>query len=298
MGILMDKDTKVLVQGITGHQGLFHTKAMLEAGTKIVAGVTPGKGGEEIDGIKVYDSVRNAVNETGADASVVFVPAQFAKDAVIEAIDGGIRLIVIITEHIPSHDMLDVLFYARMNGATLVGPNCPGIASPGVGKIGIIPNTVLKKGRIGVISRSGTLTYEVVDAISKSGLGESTVVGMGGDKIPGMTFSDVLRLFEKDEYTDAVVLVGEIGGTAEEEAAELIEKEFSKPAVAFIAGVHAPPGKRMGHAGAIITGNEGTAESKIRSFERAGVCVAESIEEIPKALKDKLPRVAQTDFNT
>lgn len=294
----MDKDTKVLVQGITGHQGLFHTKAMLEAGTKIVAGVTPGKGGEEIDGIKVYDSVRNAVNETGADASVVFVPAQFAKDAVIEAIDGGIRLIVIITEHIPSHDMLDVLFYARMNGATLVGPNCPGIASPGVGKIGIIPNTVLKKGRIGVISRSGTLTYEVVDAISKSGLGESTVVGMGGDKIPGMTFSDVLRLFEKDEYTDAVVLVGEIGGTAEEEAAELIEKEFSKPAVAFIAGVHAPPGKRMGHAGAIITGNEGTAESKIRSFERAGVCVAESIEEIPKALKDKLPRVAQTDFNT
>jgi succinyl-CoA synthetase alpha subunit len=288
MGVLLDRNSKIIVQGITGHQGKFHTKAMVDIGTKIVAGVTPGKGGSKICGVSVYDDVKSAVKATGANASAVFVPAQFAKDAVIEAIDGGIKLVVVITEHIPSHDMLDLLLYARENQARIIGPNCPGIATPGVGKIGIIPNMVLKRGKIGVISRSGTLTYEVVDAISRAGFGESTVVGIGGDKIPGTTFSDVLKMFEKDDDTGAVVMVGEIGGTAEEEAAEIIKRGYSKPVVAFIAGVYAPHGKKMGHAGAIISGNKGTAKSKIDAFRKAGVHVANSIDEIPLILKKEL----------
>ncbi len=289
--VLVDENSRVIVQGITGHQGMFHTKAMLDFGTKIVAGVTPGKEGRRIHGVKVYNRVKTALDETGADASVVFVPAPFARDAVIEAIDAGIKLVVIISEHVPSRDMMDLLLYAKENGAQIVGPNSPGIASPGIGKLGIIPNSVLKKGRVGVVSRSGTLTYEVVDSISRSGLGESTVMGIGGDKVPGTTFSDALKLFDADKDTDAVVLVGEIGGTEEEEAAELIKASFSKPTVAFVAGVYAPPEKRMGHAGAIISGNKGTAKSKIESFKEAGVYVAESIEDIPLKLKKILHQV-------
>lgn len=283
--MLIDKETKVLVQGITGHQGMFHTKAMIEIGTNVVAGVTPGKEGETAVGVRVYGRVADAVKNTGANASVIFVPAPFTKDAAIEAMDAGIKLIVIVTEHVPSHDMLELLSYARLNSARIVGPNCPGIAVPGVGKLGIIPNAVLRHGRIGVVSRSGTLTYEVVDAISRSGLGESMIIGIGGDKIPGTTFRDALKLFSDDEDTDAVVMVGEIGGSAEEDAAALIKNDFEKPVVGFIAGIYAPPGKRMGHAGAIISGNTGTAKSKMDAFKSAGVNVAEEPDGIPSILK-------------
>ncbi len=288
MSILLDKNTKVIVQGITGHQGEFHTKAMLELGTKIVAGVTPGKSGTTVSGIKVYDDVKTAVELTGANASVVFVPAPFTRDAVLEAIDAGIKLLVIITEHVPSHDMIDLLLYARMNNATIIGPNCPGIAVPGVGKLGIIPNSVLKKGKVGIISRSGTLTYEIVNSVSTAGLGESAVIGMGGDKIPGTNFVDALKLFEADDKTDAIILVGEIGGSAEEEAAEFVKENIKKPVVGFIAGIYAPPGKRMGHAGAIISGNTGTAESKINAFKSAGIDVAKNPDEVPILLKRKI----------
>ncbi len=290
MSVILDGNTKVLVQGITGHQGEFHSKAMIEFGTNIVAGVTPGKGGSRVNGIEVYDDVKTAVRKTGANASVVFVPTQFTKDAVVEAIDAGIKLIVIITEHVPSHDMVELLYYSRLNGATIIGPNCPGIASPGIAKLGIIPNSTLKPGRIGVISRSGTLTYEIVDSISKAGMGQSTVIGMGGDKVPGTSFVDALKLFKEDRKTDAIVLVGEIGGSAEEEAAEFIKRNLSKPVVGFIAGIYAPPGKRMGHAGAIISSNSGTAESKIKAFIRAGVSVAKSPEDVPKLMSMKLRR--------
>ncbi len=288
MSILIDKRTKVIIQGITGHQGTFHSKAMLDFGTNIVAGVTPGKGGANVYGVDVYNDVKSAIKKTGANASVVFVPAQYAKGAVFEAIDAGIKLIVIITEHVPSHDMIDMLIHARTNGARIIGPNCPGIATPGIAKLGIIPNQTLKKGKIGVISRSGTLTYEIVNTLSKAGLGESTVIGIGGDKIPGTTFVDALGLFGEDKDTDAVVLIGEIGGGAEEEAAEFIKNYFKKPVVGFIAGVYAPPGKRMGHAGAIISGNSGTAQSKIAAFESAGVTVASSPDKIPVILNRAL----------
>ncbi len=285
MSVLLDENTKAIVQGITGHQGEFHTRAMLELGTKIVAGVTPGKDGTVVSGLKVYDDVKTAVGLTGATASVVFVPAQSTRDAVIEAIDAGIKLIVIITEHVPSHDMIDLLLYARMNEATIIGPNCPGIAAPGIGKLGIIPNSVLKQGNIGIISRSGTLTYEIVNAVSMAGLGESAVIGMGGDKIPGTNFIDALTVFEKDKKTEAVVLVGEIGGSAEEEAAAFVKTNFTKPVVGFVAGIYAPPGKRMGHAGAIISGNTGTAKSKIDAFKSAEIEVAKSPEDVPMLLK-------------
>jgi succinyl-CoA synthetase alpha subunit len=288
MSILIDKRTKVIIQGITGHQGTFHSEAMLDFGTNIVAGVTPGKGGANVYGVDVYNDVKSAIKKTGANASVVFVPAQYAKSAVFEAIDAGIKLIVIITEHVPSHDMIDMLIHARTNGARIIGPNCPGIATPGIAKLGIIPNQTLKKGKIGVISRSGTLTYEIVNTLSKAGLGESTVIGIGGDKIPGTTFVDALGLFGEDKDTDAVVLIGEIGGGAEEEAAEFIKNYFKKPVVGFIAGVYAPPGKRMGHAGAIISGNSGTAQSKIAAFESAGVTVASSPDKIPVILNRAL----------
>ncbi len=285
MAIWADENIRLLVQGITGHQGRFHTKAMMEFGTKIVAGVTPGKGGQEVHGVPVYDSVEEAM-ERKPNASIVFVPAPFAKDAVIEALDAGIKLVVVITENIPFHDTMQFVHYAKYKGARVIGPNCPGIASPGKTKIGIFPNAIFKKGNIGVASRSGTLTYEIVNALSQAGFGQSTCVGLGGDPVIGSTFIDALKAFEEDKETDMIVLVGEIGGTAEEEAAEFIEENVSKPVYAYIAGRTAPPGKRMGHAGAIISGNKGTAESKIKAFEKAGVKVARFPHEIAELIKN------------
>ncbi len=285
MAIWADENIRLLVQGITGHQGQFHTKAMMEFGTKIVAGVTPGKGGQQVHGIPVYDSVEEAM-EKKPNASIVFVPAPFAKDAVIEALDAGIKLIVVITENIPFHDTMQFVHYAMYKKARIIGPNCPGIASPGKTKIGIFPNIIFKKGNIGIASRSGTLTYEIVYALSKAGFGQSTCVGLGGDPIVGSTFIDALEAFEKDKDTKAIVLVGEIGGTAEEEAAEYIEANVSKPVYAYIAGRTAPRGKRMGHAGAIISGNKGTASSKIKAFEKAGVKVAKFPHEIADIIKN------------
>jgi len=274
MSVLVDADTRVLVQGITGHQGTVHARAMREFGTKVVAGVTPGKGGTTVEGVPVYDTVREAVAATGANASCLFVPAPFAKDGLLEAVDAGIPLCVLVTEHIPFHDMLVMYHYAREKGTRIIGPNCPGIASPGRAKVGIIPNVVFRPGRVGVISRSGTLTYEIVSGIKEHGLGQSTCIGLGGDPVVGTSFTDALPLFEADPDTDLLVMVGEIGGTAEEEAAELIRRRFSKPVVAYIAGRSAPPGKRMGHAGAIITRGRGTAASKVEALERAGARVA------------------------
>ncbi|MFP3225294.1 MAG: succinate--CoA ligase subunit alpha [Nitrososphaeria archaeon] len=286
--IVTEKGLPVIVQGITGHQGSFHASQMKAFGTNIVGGVTPGKGGTSINGIPVFDSVKDAVKETGAKASVVFVPAPYAPDAVIEAIDSGIKLIVIITEHIPFHDMTKLKLYAKLMGARIVGPNGPGITSVGIAKLGIMPNSIFKPGPIGVVSRSGTLTYEIVNTISEAGLGETTVIGIGGDQVVGTTMQEVIRMFQQDESTKAIVVVGEIGGTAEEETAEIIKKEVNKPVVAFIAGRYAPPGKRMGHAGAIITGNKGTAQSKINAFQEAGVKVASRPSEIPIFLRQKL----------
>jgi len=286
--VFVDHETRVLVQGITGHQGTGHTRQMKEFGTNVVAGVTPGKGGSEVEGVKVYDSVEEAVTRTGADASCIFVPAPFAKDALLEAIDAGVKLCVIVTEHIPFHDMLTMYHYARMNDARIIGPNCPGVAAPGKAKIGIIPNVVFRPGRIGVVSRSGTLTYEIVNGIKERGLGQSTCVGLGGDPVVGTSFVDALPLFEEDPGTDALVLVGEIGGTAEEEAAEYVRAHFTKPVVAYVAGVSAPPGKRMGHAGAIIARGRGTAESKVRALEAAGARVATFPYEIPDLIVQAL----------
>jgi succinyl-CoA synthetase alpha subunit len=286
--IVTEKGLPVIVQGITGHQGSFHASQMKAFGTNIVGGVTPGKGGTSINGIPVFDSVKDAVKETGAKASVVFVPAPYAPDAVIEAIDSGLKLIVIITEHIPFHDMTKLKLYAKLMGARIVGPNGPGITSVGIAKLGIMPNSIFKPGPIGVVSRSGTLTYEIVNTISEAGLGETTVIGIGGDQVVGTTMQEVVRMFQQDESTKAIVVVGEIGGTAEEETAEIIKKEVNKPVVAFIAGRYAPPGKRMGHAGAIITGNKGTAQSKINAFQEAGVKVASRPSEIPIFLRQKL----------
>ncbi len=274
MSVLVDGDTRVLVQGITGHQGTVHTRAMKEFGSKVVAGVTPGKGGSQVEGVPVFETVREAVTATGANASCIFVPAPYAKDALLEAVDAGVRLAVVVTEHIPFHDMLVMYHYARAKGTRIIGPNCPGIASPGRSKVGIIPNVVFRPGRVGVISRSGTLTYEIVSGIKEHGLGQSTCIGLGGDPVVGTSFVDALPLFEKDPETDLLVLVGEIGGTAEEDAAEMIRTSFSKPVVAYIAGRSAPPGKRMGHAGAIISRGKGTAETKVTALERAGARVA------------------------
>jgi len=283
--ILMDENTRAIVQGITGRQGRFHTKEMLDFGTKIVAGVTPGKGGWEVHGVPVYDTVREAVEEHDANASVLFVPAPAAKDAVYEAIDGGIELIVVITEHIPVHDTLDMVNYGIKRGVRIIGPNTPGIASPKVGKLGIIPSRVLKEGHIGMVSRSGTLTYEIANELVVNGYGQSTCVGIGGDPVVGTDFIDVLPLFERDEDTDAVVMIGEIGGSSEEVACEYIKK-MSKPVVAYIAGISAPEGKRMGHAGAIIERGVGTAESKIKALREAGAYVVRRISEIPKVLRE------------
>jgi len=275
VAVLLTKKARVVVQGITGHQGQFHTRAMRDFGTKVVAGVTPGKAGSKIEGVPVFDRVRDAVLKRKANASILFVPAPYVKDAAVEAIEAGIKLVVIITERIPFHDCLDFIPYARSKGVTVIGPNCPGIASPGQAKMGIIPNLIFKEGDTGVISRSGTLTYEIVYAMSQAGFGQSTCVGIGGDPINGTNMVEALTLFQKDRQTRRIVLVGEIGGTAEEEAADFIKKRVTKPVIAYVAGRTAPPGKRMGHAGAIIQGGRGTAESKTKAFADAGVPVAQ-----------------------
>jgi len=293
MSVWIDADTRVVVQGITGHQGTVHARAMREFGTKVVAGVTPGKGGSNVEGVPVYDAVRDAVAATGANASCLFVPAPYAKDGLLEAVDAGIRLCVIVTEHIPFHDMLLMYHYARAKGARIIGPNCPGIASPGKAKVGIIPNVVFRPGRVGVISRSGTLTYEIVNGIKEVGLGQSTCIGLGGDPVVGTSFIDALPLFEKDPDTDLMVVVGEIGGTAEEDAAEYIHANFSKPVVAYIAGRSAPPGKRMGHAGAIISRGRGTAATKIAALEKAGAKVARFPYEVPEMVAELAARAAR-----
>jgi len=282
MSILVDKNTRLLVQGITGNEGLFHTEQMVDYGTNVVAGTSPGKGGEWVlDGkIPVFDSVKFAVEATGANASVVFVPARFAPDAIFESADAGIPLIVCITEGIPVQDMMRVRNYLDQRGARLVGPNCPGLLTPGEAKVGIIPGNIAIPGIVGVVSRSGTLTYEVLYALMEVGLGASTCVGIGGDPINGTSFIDCLGMFEADPHTEKVVLIGEIGGTDEEKAAEFIADQMTKPVVAFIAGQTAPPGKRMGHAGAIVEGGSGLAADKIKALEAVGVRVARHPEEI------------------
>jgi succinyl-CoA synthetase alpha subunit len=283
MSILINKNTRLLVQGITGNEGLFHTTQMVAYGTNVVAGVTPGKGGEWVlDGkVPVFDSVKLAVEATGANTSVIFVPARFATDAMFEAADAGIALIVCITEGVPVQDMMQVRNYFDQKGIRLVGPNCPGLLTPGESKVGIIPGDIAIPGEVGVVSRSGTLTYEVLYAMKNLGMGASTCVGIGGDPINGTNFIDVLEMFEHDPMTEKVILIGEIGGTDEEKAADYISSRMTKPVASFIAGQTAPPGKRMGHAGAIIEGGEGTAADKIKALEAAGVRVAKHPEEIP-----------------
>ena len=288
MSILIDKSTKLAVQGITGRDGSFHTKKMLEYGTHVVAGVTPGKGGEQVEGVPVFNTVKEAVKQTGANTSILFVPAKFAIDAIYEAGDAGIRLIVAVSEGIPALDMVKVVAFLDEKGSNLIGPNSPGIISPGKSKVGILPGQIFKQGLIGVISRSGTLTYEIVNHLTNAELGESTCLGIGGDPIIGLKFIDCLELFSKDEQTKGVVLIGEIGGSDEEEAAVYIKENFKKPVVSFIAGLTAPPGKRMGHAGAIVSGGTGTAAEKIKAFESVGVAVAKEPEEVVKLLKEKL----------
>lgn len=285
MTILINKDTRLLVQGITGNEGLFHTRQMMAYGTNVVAGVTPGKGGQWVDErIPVFDSVKMAVEATGANASVIFVPARFAPDGILEAADAGIPLIVCITEGVAVQDMMRVRNYIDTKNVRLVGPNCPGMLTPGESKVGIIPGNIAIPGNVGIVSRSGTLTYEVLYALKQVGIGASTCVGIGGDPINGTNFIDVLGMFEDDPGTDKVVMIGEIGGTDEEKAAEFIANKMTKPVVSFIAGATAPPGKRMGHAGAIVEGGEGTAEGKIEALTRAGVRVAKHPEEIPALL--------------
>ncbi len=287
MAVLVGQGTKVIVQGITGHQGRFHANSMREFGTDVAGGVTPGKGGSEVDGFPVFDTVREAVSSTGANATCIFVPAKFAKDAVFEAVNAGIRLVVVITEHIPFLDAMQFTAYARLGGATVIGPNCPGVSSPGYGKIGIMPSKIFAKGDVGVISRSGTLTYEIVNALTENGLGETTCIGIGGDPVIGSNFVEMLSLLEADEETKRIVMVGEIGGTAEEEAAAFISDHVSKPVYAYIAGRSAPQGKRMGHAGAIISRGKGTAESKMESLKEAGVTVATLPTDIPGLMKKR-----------
>lgn len=290
MTILVNNETRLLVQGITGREGAFHSQEMLDYGTHIVGGVTPGKGGQRAcEGrVPVFDTVLEAVEETGADTSIIYVPARFAPDAIIEAADSGIGLIVCITEGIPVLDMIKVRAFLDQRGARLVGPNCPGLLSPGEAKVGIMPGHIATRGSVGVVSRSGTLTYEVVHALTLSGLGQTTCVGIGGDPIIGTDFIDVLQLFEEDPETDHVVLIGEIGGTAEERAAEFIDEHMTKPVTAFVAGRTAPPGKRMGHAGAIIQGGTGTAADKIAAFEAVGVPVAEHPEQMAELVQKQV----------
>ncbi len=290
MSILVGKDTRLVVQGITGREGRFHTEQMVAYGTQVVAGVTPGKGGMDVDGIPVFDTVREAVEKTGANTSIIYVPARFAPDAILEAADAGVELVVCITEGIPTLDMVQVRHYLDHVGVRLIGPNCPGVITPGEAKVGIMPGHIHTPGPVGIVSRSGTLTYEAVYALTHRGIGQSTVVGIGGDPIIGTTFLDALKMFEADPQTEVVVLIGEIGGTEEERAAEYIKNEMTKPVIGFIAGQTAPPGKRMGHAGAIISGGKGTAAEKIAALQAAGVEVARHPEEIAELVAKVLGR--------
>jgi succinyl-CoA synthetase alpha subunit len=290
LSILIDKNTRLLVQGITGNEGTFHTRQMIAYGTNVVAGVTPGRGGQKAvdDQVPVFNTVREAVAETGANTSVIYVPAPFAPDAIREAAAAGVALVVCITEGIPANDMVGTFAFVKEHGARLIGPNCPGLLTAGQAKVGIIPGNIATPGPVGVVSKSGTLTYEAVDALTRLGLGQTTIVGIGGDPIIGTSFIDVLELFQADAATQAIVLIGEIGGTAEQDAARYIKERVTKPVVSFIAGQTAPPGKRMGHAGAIISGGEGTAQEKIAALQAVGVKVAKQPTDIAQLVKESL----------
>ncbi|MCE5283318.1 MAG: succinate--CoA ligase subunit alpha [Deltaproteobacteria bacterium] len=288
MAILLDQDSRIVIQGITGSEGSFHTRESVKMGTKVVAGVTPGKGGTDLDGIPVYERVSDAVDKQGANVSGIYTPAAFAPDAILEAIEAGIRLIVCMTEGIPVAEMIKVKQALKGSGARLIGPNCPGITTPGVGKVGFMPNFIHRPGNVGVVSRSGTLTYEMIWQLTNLGIGQSTSIGIGGDPIVGLGFIDVLALYQEDPQTEAIVMIGEIGGTAEEEAAAFIRSRVRKPVVSFIAGQTAPPGRRMGHAGAIISGGKGTAEEKFRALEEAGVLVEKNPAEIGRRVEEIL----------
>ena len=288
MSILINKDTRLIVQGITGRDGSFHATKMKEYGTNVVGGTSPGKAGEEVAGIPVFNTVRDAVEATNANTSVIFVPAAFAKDAMLEAADAGIKLIICITEGVPTLDVVEAYRYIQIKGAQLIGPNCPGLISPGESMVGIMPTNIFKKGHTGVISRSGTLTYQVVAALTAEGLGQSSAIGVGGDPIVGLYFQELLEMFQNDPETDSIAIIGEIGGDAEERAAEYIKQYVTKPVVAFISGREAPKGKQMGHAGAIISSSSGTAAEKVAAFEAAGISVARETHEIPILLKQKL----------
>lgn len=292
MSILINKDTKVICQGITGSAGMFHTTGCAEYGTQMVGGVTPGKGGQTAAGLPVFDTVEEAVAETGADATMIFVPPPFAADAILEAVDAGIKVIAAITEGVPVLDMVEVYRRVRASGSVLIGPNCPGLITPGECKIGIMPGYIHNPGKIGIISRSGTLTYEAVWQTSNLGLGQSTCVGLGGDPIVGTSYIDLFELYEKDDQTEAILMIGEIGGDAEEKAAEYVQQHVSKPVAAFIAGATAPPGKRMGHAGAIISGGKGTAKEKQAALEAAGISVAPSPADMGAAIQAAIAKAS------